>query len=579
MSVNMVAMSKTAVKPLEAKIKFNEKEVEKYKTEIENTCDAKVLALQKFKEKMSAYTNALSKLTTAIPDDNLLCKVKADISTTETGDNKDETYLSVTSASYTKGDSLEVNVERLAKPSGVILEKSATGGFPFTNAGVSGTLRLNIGGVDVDTEIAAGDSVSDIVSKINNTLSNGSYNFKATYYKDTLNNTAIIDIRALTNETRNISYVSVPMITTSDINQQSRNDFETARINVTNVGAIESNNNSFKDVKNGISLDIKKANSAIGEKQTIKIVDDGELFKNGLADLSKSFNELTEFIVTQKNRIPDDKESLKNTPLYGMNALNLAELALQKLTSTVNGKSLASLVGIGLGDATYIEGGPTSGVQLLEVKNIQTYENAMSKLEELKSFFANSAAITHANPVKLSYISHDAVLGLQNDNQEFILHIDTDNVGAPTLAKATLTLAAGGTNELTGTIKATGDDFYIDFSNESELKGMRFKFSHLGQVNGSYDFNVTPTQGVAFKAEMTGYGVLSKYGITGLIPNELQNTIDARKVKQEKIESLEKEITKYQAEIDKLTFQMEQMQYEIDMFSDFLDEMFSNDKK
>ena len=505
-------------------------------------------------EKVSAYSN-LGTLLSNFKDslkgfragfNNSLDRKIATSQTSDVGEGTD--YVKVSASDEATGSSFNVSVNKLAKPASLVLQfndGTNDSAFNFGAPNLDGVLQLKIGTSQYATiGIDAGDSITNIVDKINNELSTQGIKAKADYNHNAAG-TAYIDITGNAGESDAISlgtYAATPG-TSNCINSKSSAAHQKAQITVTIGGVSQihtSDSNVFKDVRKGVDITAQKVN-APGKDQTVSMVADSTKLVSDLSKMREAYNNLKAFTASQSEKEtvdPDNPSKKIRPPLYGSTELYQAKDALLQIESAVGDKSLESLLGIGFETNLSIDA--PAGTKFMTVVDEQKLVNSIEDMDKIKNLFSDLWKVTPQGVVgssSMNVTSLDGRLPAHLQNAAITMDVTLDAAGSVTKAEATLPDGY----KVTGTYDPASKK--VSFGSDSLLQYLNLSFDAGTENSKTVQFSVTASNGIADLASKKSDELLEvRISSGGVLKNSIEAAAD--KVKER--------LTKQTEEINKL---------------------------
>ncbi len=532
---------------------INVKELIKRQTEpLKKTLAQKNNAKDLEFEKVSAYNkleNLLGNFKSSLKNlragyNNSLDKKLAQSKTSDIGEGSE--YIKVSTKNGSTGGSFNVSVNRLAKPSTLVMQfnNGTNSSFNFDDAGLDGVLQVKVGTKYATVTVKAGDSVPDIVASINAEFSQQGIKASADYNHNSADNSAYIDITGDAGETDSIALSNYNDAGLgSNVILKSSTMHQKAQITV-NGEVRESDSNIFKDVRTGVDITAQKVNN-IGKDQTVNMITDARKLGEDLAKISSAYNSLKAFTASQSENEtvdPDDPSKKIRPPLYSSIELSEAKEALMQIEAAVGDKSLESIVGIGFETDPNMEA--PVGTKFMVLVDEQKLYDSIEDIDKIKALFSSMWKVTPnagAGTSSMSVTSLSGRLPAHLQNAAITIGVDVDLTGSVTKIEATL--ADGST--VTGNYDAASKE--ISFNHGSLLEHLKLSFDSGVESNKPIQFSVTASNGIADLAgKKTDELLEPRIAIGGKLKNSLEAAAD--KVQERLIKKTE-EINKLQEKI------------------------------
>jgi flagellar capping protein FliD len=556
------------------------------------------------------------------PYDSPFDKKSATLTTTDVGIA--QKYISVTSGKYTPKMAFDVHVNTIATASKIII---SDGGASHIKSGANtfyGNLTINVDGVANVVQITPGDTLANILTKINSQFVNNGARATATSLKiDDVNGyyDIIISSQELGNKVLTFNWAAVGLPNANNSLLGGINAGTQADITIDGVQIAAQDSNVFENVIPGITIKALAPNT-VGpvNKQTVTIAPDttNDGVVKDIAKFVRAYNDLKIFVAKMTEKI-SDKEYAPTAVLNNFSAIRQARFLLDSVFDpSINsgGKyKLLSDVGIGLAPAEKDEEAPI-GTTLLSTVDEEALRNALeTNYEDFTALFVGKLKVT-ANAVRGSKldlsmmtepleskfyntpmrvkINPGAAAGqvapftpVQAVDDLGNLIFDPDPAGGPAIPRMIswdVEVEIDGITNLANPLVHTPirghytrngtDTFgYIDFK-DTDLKGLRLQWDAVNVVVGAPEvFTVNLSQGLSDLAYFRSNDLMSEDGNRGtliLTSKEIQQKVKDLSAEQTKLETiLEKELDKIEQQFAKI----EQMSILNDIFLDAISDL------
>ena len=556
------------------------------------------------------------------PYDSPFDKKSATLTTTDVGIA--QKYISVTSGKYTPKMAFDVHVNTIATASKLIISKGEALNIRSGANIFNGTLTLGVDGINNIVQINNGDTLENILAKINSQfVSNGAKATVTSMKVDATNDYYNIVISSKELGVKALTLNWVPLVNVGPANSLlgAATPGTQADITIDGVQIAPQDSNVFENVIPGVTIKALAPNTVgPANKQTVTIApdttNDGVL--KDIAKFVRAYNDLKIFVAKMTEKI-SDKEYAPTAVLHNSSAIRQARFLLDSVFDpSINsgGKyKLLSDVGIGLAPAEKDEEAPV-GTTLLSTVDEAALRNALeTNYEDFTALFVGKLTVTAnaAGGSKLDLSSMTESLDPKFYNTPMRVKINpgaaagqvapfppvqaVDENNAPIFDNINGVLTPrmiswdveveidGITNPnpllpnnhtpIRGHYTRNGTDTfgYIDFK-DTDLKGLRLQWDAVNVVVGAPEvFTVNLSQDLSDLAYFRSNDLMSEDGNRGtliLTSKEIQQKVKDLSAEQTKLETiLEKELDKIEQQFAKI----EQMSILNDIFLDAISDL------
>ena len=556
------------------------------------------------------------------PYDSPFDKKSATLTTTDVGIA--QKYISVTSGKYTPKMAFDVHVNTIATASKLIISKGEALNIRSGANIFNGTLTLGVDGINNIVQINNGDTLENILAKINSQfVSNGAKATVTSMKVDATNDYYNIVISSKELGVKALTLNWVPLVNVGPANSLlgAATPGTQADITIDGVQIAPQDSNVFENVIPGVTIKALAPNTVgPANKQTVTIAPDttNDGVVKDIAKFVRAYNDLKIFVAKMTEKI-SDKEYAPTAVLNNSSAIRQARFLLDSVFDpSINsgGKyKLLSDVGIGLAPAEKDEEAPV-GTTLLSTVDEAALRNALeTNYEDFTALFVGKLTVTAnaAGGSKLDLSSMTESLDPKFYNTPMRVKINpgaaagqvapfppvqaVDENNAPIFDNINGVLTPrmiswdveveidGITNPnpllpnnhtpIRGHYTRNGTDTfgYIDFK-DTDLKGLRLQWDAVNVVVGAPEvFTVNLSQDLSDLAYFRSNDLMSEDGNRGtliLTSKEIQQKVKDLSAEQTKLETiLEKELDKIEQQFAKI----EQMSILNDIFLDAISDL------
>lgn len=502
-------------------------------------------ALTGLAAKVESIRNAAADLTSG----SGINKRTYDVTTNElNGSGTDYVSVTKTAGSASIG-SINVQVNQVATYAHTDVDKNGLGGFTLMediSLGGANNLQITITNAGaaqppINIPINAGDTIQTLANKCNAQL----VGTDVTATLGRTGNNYYLKLKSTVTGNRQIAVAGTGNVGTGGaINQVNGTD---AAITVDGKN-LTGTSNTFNDIENGVSIEVKKTNT-LGRSQTVNIKNDPEAASKSILDFVTSYNHFLEFTAKQTERDPQTFAPLEDAFLVNDPTLASAK----RMMDVISGKagipnqplnSLAAM-GITLEDIPATNEAPA--MQQFKLTDPEKFKDSVyNNFDNLRALFQDTFTATPQPGNLGSSITgtvqenlNSAVLG---QNIEVIIGWVN---GA--IASADFSLD-GGANWINGTVDAATNSITLQ---GTPLEGLKVNFQSNGIGNSAERFTMNVTQGIANKATLLSDSLKDTInrGIRG--ERDKARELEARKISaQEALDKKAADVEAFLARID-----------------------------
>lgn len=553
--INMDSMKEKALKGIEERKKVVEDRLDK------NT--EKISDLEKLNNLVTNFKSTIVDLMN--PYKGPFNSTSVNTTTQDLGYAAD--FLDISSKPNAEKRSYNVAVNRLAEPSKMRLEYDGGGALNNNGAGINGTLTLNVGANTLDIVFDGTETVTGIVSKINEQLKANGYNFEAFAMHVPGQNTSYVEIKGKEGAIENISFnnFAIADVFSDFLKQQSQTDRTTAQITIDGM-QFEGDSNKFEEIIDGMTFTAKKVN-ANNMYQTVSVgaadpTAFRELFENKIAP---AFNELQIFMAKHSREVNIDKPD--EGPAIDRERILLSEVQTMLMRF---GQSKA-LEDIGVALQTNVSGSEDmpSGLKTLAIIDHRKYEEAMKDLDKVRSMFITETSFAKGNNAGDSSLTMmPDIIGIKHtfpawlEGKDIKISID-QNVGNA----VTATLPDN------SVVNGIYDNGSITFAEGTGLESVELVFN-AGTVAGRIiEYTINRTQGLTSRVMAAAFGLVNDVG-DGSIKRAIDSARNQEKTITRDLENVESKYSAEVAKFDAWEGRIKHMDIIGSIFQDNIDKLF-----
>jgi flagellar hook-associated protein 2 len=445
-------------------------------------------------------------------------------------------FLSVITKPGAKVTDYQIEVKQLATSNVNVTNTIAVADLDTAVVGVgagfalqAGALSLGAGGTTVS--LSAGDSLAQVVSKIN--AAKGISGVEADTIKIADGQYRLSLKTVKTGAAQNYSLAASP--TFSNIGFAITQSSQDSIINLDGTD-IQRSSNSFEDVVKGVAFTLKQV-TPVGTKVTAKVEADLEIARTGIVNFVNAYNEFRLFSARQ-TELGSDGKPLKDSVLASNSTLSLVNSRVSgEIASVVNGILSSSdpdrLADIGIKFSDFPGDDETPFT-----RNILTIDEDALK-EALQTNFDGVRKV-----FEFDYSANNSNFQIFTRTNDLSISNFTVNITGTTYnATYTDSLGATQTIALDGEVASSGSGVVLKGKSGTPLSGL----SMIYGVNGDASINVNISQGLGDRLYNSLDDILKDD--TGVLDIELSAMASKEERAKTRISTIDQQLERYREQL------------------------------